>query len=202
MTGLYLLAIVIGVLVALLMKHTAFQGGAVPFVMELPNYRLPSLRSMWLLVWQKTTSFISKAFSIIFVATIVIWFLRSFDFGLNLVAAPHESMLAQLSEMVTPLFVPLGIGDWRIVTGLIAGVMAKENVVATLSMLLGSVPVSEVLDTGAAASLLVFVLLYTPCVAAVSMIYREMGGKTTAFIIFFQFAVAWAAAFVTRLLFS
>lgn len=200
MTGLYFLAILIGVLVALLMKHTVFQGEAVPFVMELPNYRLPSLKSVGLLVWQKTKDFISKAFTIIFVATIIIWFLRSFDFGLNLVDDASVSIIAQIAQVITPVFAPLGVTDWRIVTGLIAGLMAKENVVATLSMLLGGASIIDVVSPVGAAALLVFVLLYTPCIATVSMIYREFGIRDTAFVVVFQMLVAWIAAFVVHLL--
>ena len=200
MTGLYFLAILIGVLVALLMKHTVFQGEAVPLVMELPNYRLPSLKSVGLLVWQKTKDFISKAFTIIFVATIIIWFLRSFDFGLNLVDDASVSIIAQIAQVITPVFAPLGVTDWRIVTGLIAGLMAKENVVATLSMLLGGASIIDVVSPVGAAALLVFVLLYTPCIATVSMIYREFGIRDTAFVVVFQMLVAWIAAFVVHLL--
>ncbi|MBQ3447303.1 MAG: ferrous iron transport protein B, partial [Synergistaceae bacterium] len=197
MTGLYLLGIVMGILVALLYKNTLFRGEAVPFVMELPNYRLPGARNVLMLMWEKAKDFIQRAFSVIFVATVVIWFLQSFDFHFNLAASQDESILAALSGMLVPLFRPLGLGDWRICTALISGFLAKESVVSSLNVLFGN-NVGSVISSVSAASLLVFSLLYTPCVAAVASIRREMGGKWALGVVVWQCAVAWAAAMITR----
>ena len=199
MIALYFGGIVAGVLMALLMRGTLFKGEAVPFVMELPNYRLPSPRNVGQLLWEKAKDFLERAFTVIFVATIVIWFLQTFDFGLNMVDGSQNSMLAVLAGFVAPLFSPLGFGDWRVSTALVTGVMAKESVVSTLSILFGStaalVGAFSTLDI---VSLLVFCLLYTPCVAALASVRRELGGKWALGVAFGQLAVAWAAAFAVR----
>ena len=199
MTGLYLLGIVVAVIVALLYKNTLFRGEAVPFVMELPNYRLPGARNVLMLMWEKAKDFIQRAFSVIFVATVVIWFLQSFDLHLNLVENADASMLAALSGLISPIFAPLGLGDWRICTSLISGFLAKESVVSTLEVLFGD-NVSAILSTVSAAALLVFSLLYTPCVAAVASIRRELGGKWAFAVVIWQCAVAWIAAMITRMI--
>ncbi len=197
MVGLYFGGIAMGVLSALIMRKSLFSGEAVPFVMELPNYRMPSPRSVAQLLWEKAKDFLERAFTVIFVATIVIWFLQTFDFGLNMVADSQDSMLAVVAGWLAPVFVPLGFGDWRISTALVTGFMAKESVVSTLSILFGSAEsLVAALSAVAALSLLVFCLLYTPCVAAIAAIKRELGGRWAAGIAFGQFAVAWVAAFV------
>jgi len=198
MVGLYLLGILVGVLFALISKSTLFKGEAVPFVMELPNYRMPGIKNVAHLLWDKAKDFIQRAFTVIFIASIVIWFLQSFDFKLNLVANPQDSILAIISGYLTPLFRLQNFADWRIVTALITGFMAKESVVSTLSVLFGgAVSVTEVLSGASALSLLVFCLLYTPCVAAVASIKRELGGKWAAGIVFMQCAIAWFVSLVT-----
>ena len=199
MTGLYLLGIVVAIIVALLYKNTLFKGEAVPFVMELPNYRLPGARNVLMLMWEKAKDFIQRAFSVIFVATVVIWFLQSFDLHLNLVENADASMLAALSGLISPIFAPLGLGDWRICTSLISGFLAKESVVSTLEVLFGN-NVSAILSTVSAAALLVFSLLYTPCVAAVASIRRELGGKWAFAVVIWQCAIAWIAAMITRMI--
>ena len=199
MTGLYLLGIVVAVLVALLYKNTLFRGEAVPFVMELPNYRLPGARNVLMLMWEKAKDFIQRAFSVIFVATVVIWFLQSFDLHLSLVANPDTSILAKLSGLISPLFEPLGLGDWRICTSLISGFLAKESVVSTLEVLFGN-NVGAVLSSVSAGALLVFSLLYTPCAAAVASIRRELGGKWALGVVVWQCVVAWVAAYITRII--
>ena len=198
-TGLYLLGIVIGILVALLYKKTLFKGEAVPFVMELPNYRLPSARNVMQLLWEKAKDFLQRAFSVILIATIVVWFLKSFDFGFNLVANSHDSILAAVSGLLAPLFIPVGLGDWRIVTSLISGFMAKESVVSVMGILFAQ-GVENALSPLTAASLLVFSLLYTPCVAAIASIKRELGSKWAVYVVLWQCAVAWAAALIVRLI--
>ena len=201
MVGLYLLGILFGVLTALVLRGTIFSGEPVPFVMELPNYRLPSAKNVAQLLWEKAKDFLQRAFTVIFVATIVIWFLQTFDVHLRVTEDSHNSLLALLSGVFAPLFAPLGFGDWRVVTSLVTGFMAKESVVSSLTLLYGS---SEVLLASltpvAAASLLVFSLLYTPCVAAVSAIKRELGGKWAAAVVFGQCAIAWVAALIVRLI--
>lgn len=199
MTGLYLLGIVVAIIVALLYKNTLFRGEAVPFVMELPNYRLPGAKNVLMLMWEKAKDFIQRAFSVIFVATVVIWFLQSFDLHLNLVENADASILAALSGLISPIFAPLGLGDWRICTSLISGFLAKESVVSTLEVLFGN-NVSAILSTVSAAALLVFSLLYTPCVAAVASIRRELGGKWAFAVVVWQCAVAWIAAMITRMI--
>lgn len=197
MTGLYVLGIVFAILIALLYKRTVFKGEAVPFVMELPNYRLPSLKNVGQLLWEKATDFLHRAFSVILLATIVVWFLKSFDPGLNFVKDSEQSIMAILAGVFVPVMTPVGLGDWRICTSLISGVMAKESVVSMLEMLFaGAGGVAAAIDVRTAASILVFSLLYTPCVAAVTSIGRELGRKWAAFVVVWQFVVAWAAAFV------
>ena len=199
MTGLYLLGIVIGILIALLFKSTLFQGEAVPFVMELPNYRLPSTRSVLQLLWEKAKDFLQRAFSVILIATIVVWFLKSFDLHFNLVADSQDSILAMISGWLVPLMRPLGLGDWRICTSLISGFMAKESVVSVMEVLFASHSISSVLQPLAAASLLVFSLLYTPCVAAIAAIRRELGRGWAIGVVLWQCGIAWFAALVIRL---
>ena len=193
MVGLYLLGIVFGILVALLFKKTLFKGEAVPFVMELPNYRLPTLKNTSQLLWEKAKDFLQRAFTIIFLATIVIWFLQSFSINFTLVEDSKDSILALISSVLVPIFKPIGLGDWRICTSLITGFIAKESVVSTMEILFVG-QVSQLLTKVAAASLLVFSLLYTPCVAAVSSVKRELGGKWAVGVVLWQCAIAWIAS--------
>lgn len=197
MSALYLFGILMGILVAFLYRSTLFQGEPVPFVMELPNYRLPGAKNVGQLLWEKAKDFLQKAFTVIFIATIVVWFLQSFDLKLNLVEDSANSMLAMVSGLLVPLFRPLGLGDWRICTSLISGFMAKESVVATLEVLFGS-SIATVLTPLAAATLLVFSLLYTPCVAAIASVRRELGGKWAIAVVLWQCFVAWVAAFLVH----
>ena len=190
MTGLYFLGIVVGILVALVFKSTIFKGEAVPFVMELPNYRMPGMKNVVQLLWEKAKDFITKAFTIILLATIVVWFLQSFDFRLNLVTDSSESIMAKISSLIAPIFRPIGLGDWRIVTSFISGFMAKESVVSTMEILFGG-GITAALTKQAAISMLVFSLLYTPCVAAIAAIKRELGAKWAITVVFFQCAIAW-----------
>ena len=198
--GLYCLGIVIAILMALIFKNTLFKGEAVPFVMELPNYRLPSPRSVLLLLWEKAKDFLQRAFSVILIATIVVWFLQSFDIRLNMVTESSKSILAMVSGVFAPLFIPLGLGDWRIVTSLVSGFMAKESVVGVMEVLFGT-NVAGSLSTLSSITMLVFCLLYTPCVAAVAAIRRELGGKWGLIVVIWQCAVAWVAALLVRLAF-
>ncbi len=199
-TALYLLGIVTGILTALLFKKTLFKGEAVPFVMELPNYRLPSPRNVLQLLWEKAKDFLQRAFSVILIATIVVWFLKSFDFSLNLAVNSHDSILAAAAGILVPLFRPLGLGDWRVVTSLICGFMAKESVVSILEVLFAAEGgPAAVISSLSAACLLVFSLLYTPCVAAIASIRREMGRSWAFRVILFQCGIAWAAALIIRL---
>ncbi|MFR9169148.1 MAG: ferrous iron transport protein B [Gordonibacter urolithinfaciens] len=199
MVGLYFGGMAVGVLAALLMRKSLFSGEAVPFVMELPNYRMPSARNVGQLLWEKAKDFLERAFTIIFIATIVIWFLQTFDFGLNVVADSADSMLAVVAGWIAPVFAPLGFDDWRISTALGTGVMAKESVVSTLSVLFGSTAsLVAALTPLAALGLLVFCLLYTPCVAAIASVRRELGGRWALAMVFGQFAVAWLAALAVR----
>lgn len=198
MIALYLFGIAVGILVALVSKTTAFRGEAVPFVMELPNYRLPGAKNVAHLLWDKAKDFIQRAFTVIFAASIVVWFLQSFDFRLNAVSDSQNSILAVIAGGISPLFRPLGFGDWRIITSLIAGFMAKESVVSTLSVLLGSTSLLTFVSPVAAAALLVFCLLYTPCVAAIASIRRELGFGWAAGIVAGQCVIAWLAAFAVR----
>ena len=195
MLGLYVLGILIGILAALIMNKTAFRGKPVPFVMELPNYRMPGLKSVALLLWEKAKDFLQRAFTVIFLATIIIWFLQSFDTRLNVVADSAESLLALIGRWIAPVFRPLGFGDWRCATALISGFIAKESVVSTLQVLLGGAAISSLLSTRAAMSFLVFTLLYTPCVAAVATIRRELDSRLkTVGVVLLQCTVAWLVA--------
>ena len=199
MVALYFLGILVGILMALLSKRTIFKGEAVPFVMELPNYRMPGIQNVAHLLWDKAKDFLQRAFTVIFLATIVVWFLQTFDFQLNVVADSQNSILAVIAGAISPLFVPLGFGDWRVSTALIAGFMAKESVVSTLSVLFGSTEQLLVALTPlAVASLLVFCLLYTPCVAAIASIRRELGGKWAVGVVVGQCVIAWVCALLVR----
>ena len=197
MIGLYVLGIVTGILAALLYKGTLFKGEAVPFVMELPNYRLPGAKNVLRLLWEKAKDFLQRAFSVILLATIVIWFLQSFDLRLNRVDDQQLSMLAAAAGLLAPLFRPIGLGDWRICTALISGFMAKESVVSTLEILFGTT-VSAAITPLSAAALLVFSLLYTPCVAAIASVRRELGAKWAVGVVVWQCVVAWVAALIVR----
>ena len=190
MTGLYVLGIVVAILMALLFKNTLFVGEAVPFVMELPNYRMPGVKNVVRLLWDKAKDFITRAFSVILIATIIVWFLQSFDLGFNLVDDSSHSIMARVASLFVPIFKPIGLGDWRIITALISGFMAKESVVATLQVLF-PMSVTEVLSTTGAITMLVFSLLYTPCVAAVAAMKRELGGKWAIIIVLWQCFLAW-----------
>ncbi len=199
MIGLYVLGIVTGILAAFLYKGTMFRGEAVPFVMELPNYRLPGLRNTLQLLWEKARDFLQRAFSVILIATIVIWFLQNFDLHLNMVSDSANSILAMISGLLVPLFRPIGLGDWRICTSLISGFLAKESVVSTLEILYVE-GVTSVMTPLMAAGLLVFSLLYTPCVAAVAAVRRELGMKWAVSLVLWQCAIAWVAALIVRLI--
>ena len=195
MLGLYVLGILIGILAALIMNKTAFRGKPVPFVMELPNYRMPGLKSVALLLWEKAKDFLQRAFTVIFLATIIIWFLQSFDTRLNVVADSANSLLALIGQFIAPVFRPLGFGDWRCATALISGFIAKESVVSTLQVLLGGAAISSLLTTRSAISFLVFTLLYTPCVAAIATIRRELDSRLkTVGVVVLQCSVAWVVA--------
>ncbi len=199
MAGLYFLGIMIGIIDAILYRKVLFKGDAVPFVMELPNYRMPGIKNVGQLLWEKAKDFLQKAFTVILIATLCIWFLQSFDVHFNLVNDSKNSMLAALSGVLVPLFKPLGLGDWRICTALISGFMAKESVVSSLQILFGT-SVSTAISSLSAASLLVFSLLYTPCVAAIASIKRELGVKWAAGVVVWQCVIAWIAAFIVRLI--
>lgn len=197
MTGLYLLGIIVAILIAFLFKGTLFKGEAVPFVMELPNYRMPGAKNVAQLLWEKAKDFLSKAFTVILIATVVVWFLQSFDWHLNPVYDSSQSLMAMISGWLVPLFIPLGLGDWRIVTSLISGFMAKESVVSTMEILFGS-DIQAALTSTAAVTMLVFSLLYTPCVASIAAIRRELGGKWAAGVVIWQCLIAWIVAFIAR----
>ena len=199
MAGLYVLGIVVGILVALLFKGTLFKGEAVPFVMELPNYRLPGVKNVTQLLWEKAKDFLQKAFTVILVATVCVWFLQSFDISFNMVADSQDSILASISGWIAPILSPIGLADWRIVTSLISGFMAKESVVSTLQILFEG-GVDTALTSLTAASLLVFSLLYTPCVAAIAAVKRELGTKWAVGVVFWQCAIAWFAAWMVHLI--
>ena len=200
MIGLYFLGIAVGILTMLVSKGTLFKGEAVPFVMELPNYRMPAARNVLYLLWDKARDFLQRAFTVILLASVVVWFLQTFDFGLNIVDSSKDSMLAAIAGVIAPVFAPLGFGNWRISTALIAGFMAKESVVSTLSVLFGGTEsLLATLSPAAAVSLLVFCLLYTPCVAAVASIKRELGGGWAMGIVAGQCVTAWVCAFAVRL---
>ena len=197
MIGLYVFGIIMGIVMALIFKKTTFKGEAVPFVMELPNYRLPGAKNVGHLLWDKAKDFLQRAFTVIFIATIVIWFLQNFDMGLNMVSDSQNSILALVAGVLAPIFLPVGFGDWRIVTALISGFMAKESVVSSLTVLFGSsAALQGTLTVAGAAALLVFCLLYTPCVAAIASVKRELGGKWAAAMVFGQCLIAWVVAFV------
>lgn len=199
MSGLYVLGILVGIVVAFLYKGVLFRGEAVPFVMELPNYRLPSARNVMQLLWEKAKDFLQRAFSVILIATVVIWFLQSFDFQMNMVSSSEDSILAMLSGLLAPLLKPIGLGDWKICTALISGFMAKESVVSTLEILFAG-SVATAMSPISAAALLVFSLLYTPCVAAVASIRRELGSKWAVGVVVWQCVLAWAAALIVRVI--
>lgn len=198
MAGLYIMGILVGILVALVFKGTLFKGEAVPFVMELPNYRLPGFKNVSQLLWEKAKDFLQRAFTVILVATVAVWFLQSFDTHFNMVEDSSHSILAAAAGWMAPVFAPLGLGDWRIITSLISGFMAKESVVSTLEVLFAG-GVENTLTTLAAASLLVFCLLYTPCVAAIASVKRELGGKWAILVVFWQCGIAWIAAFAVKM---
>ncbi|MBQ0083454.1 MAG: ferrous iron transport protein B [Clostridiales bacterium] len=198
MIGLYLLGIFVGIIVALISKNTVFKGNAVPFVMELPNYRLPGAKNVLMLLWDKAKDFLQRAFTVIFVASIVVWFLQTFDFGFNIVNDSENSILASLAGFIAPVFKPVGLGSWWIVTALIAGFMAKESVVSTLEVLTAGVGITAVMSPVSAASMLVFCLLYTPCVAATAAVKRELGGRWAALVVVGQCAIAWIAALLVH----
>ena len=200
MAGLYVLGVLVGILVAVIYKYTFFKGEAVPFVMELPNYRMPGAKNVLRLLWDKAKDFFTRAFTVIFIATIIVWFLQSFDLHFNMITDSSSSIMAKAAGLLVPIFVPLGLGDWRVVTSFISGFIAKESVVATMEMLFEG-GVSSALTTGMAATILVFSLLYTPCVAAIASIKRELGAKNALLVVIWQCAVAWVVAFVFRLIF-
>lgn len=201
MIGMYFIGIIVGIIMAFIFKKTLFKGEPVPFVMELPNYRMPGAKNVVHLLWEKAKDFLQKAFSIIFIATILIWFMQNFDIRLNVVADSRQSILAVLAGMITPLFKPLGFGDWRLVTAILTGVMAKESVVSTISILFGStIEMVSVISAAGAMSFLVFCLLYTPCVAAIASVKKELGGKWAAYIVVIQCVVAWIAALITYII--
>lgn len=197
MIGLYVLGIIVGILAAFLYRGTLFKGEAAPFVMELPNYRLPGWKNVLQLLWEKAKDFLQRAFTIILTATMAVWFLKSFDLHLNMVADSSESILATIAGFIAPILKPLGLGDWRIVTSLISGFLAKESVVSMMEMLFGS-NITVVLSSVAAASMLVFSLLYTPCVATIASVKRELGSKYAIGMVIWQCTVAWIVAFLTR----
>lgn len=201
MIGMYFIGIIVGIIMAFIFKKTLFKGEPVPFVMELPNYRMPGAKNVVHLLWEKAKDFLQKAFSIIFIATILIWFMQNFDIRLNVVADSRQSVLAVLAGMITPLFKPLGFGDWRLVTAILTGVMAKESVVSTISILFGStIEMVSVISAAGAMSFLVFCLLYTPCVAAIASVKKELGGKWAAYVVVIQCVVAWIAALITYII--
>ena len=201
MIGMYFIGIIVGIIMAFIFKKTLFKGEPVPFVMELPNYRMPGAKNVVHLLWEKAKDFLQKAFSIIFIATILIWFMQNFDIRLNVVADSRQSILAVLAGMITPLFKPLGFGDWRLVTAILTGVMAKESVVSTISILFGStIEMVSVISAAGAMSFLVFCLLYTPCVAAIALVKKELGGKWAAYVVVIQCVVAWIAALITYII--
>ena len=192
-TLLYLLGIVIGILIALLYKKTIFRGEAVPFVMELPNYRLPGAKNVTHLLWEKAKDFLQRAFTVIFISTIIVWFLQNFNFQFNMVDNSQDSILAQLAGFIAPVFAPVGMGDWKIITALISGFMAKESVVSSMEILYTG-GITGAVSSATAISILVFSLLYTPCVAAIATVKRELGIRWAAGVIVWQCVIAYAAA--------
>ena len=199
MAGLYFTGIVIGIVVAMVYRRTLFKGEAVPFVMELPNYRMPGAKNVLQLLWEKAKDFLQRAFTVILLATMCIWFLQSFDLHFNLVENSKDSILAVISSVLVPLFEPLGLGDWRICTSLLSGFMAKESVVSSLQILFNG-SVATAISPLAAASLLIFSLLYTPCIAAIASIRRELGRRWALGVVLFQCAIAWVLALAVRLM--
>ena len=199
MVALYFIGIIVGIVAALILGKTVFRGDAVPFVMELPNYRMPGLKNVMMLMWDKAKDFLTRAFTVIFVASIVIWFLQTFDYRMNMVTETQTSILASISGIIAPIFAPLGFGDWRICTSLVAGFMAKESVVSTLSVLTGG-NLTGILNHASTCALLVFALLYTPCVAAVSSVKRELGGRWAFTVVVGQCVIAWVCAYITYLI--
>ena len=200
MIALYFISLFIGVLLVLFAKNTGFKGEAVPFVMELPNYRLPGLKNVAQLLWEKTKDFLQKAFTIILVASVVVWFLESFDFKFNFVSDSSESMLAIISGAIAPIFGPLGLGSWQFPVAFISGFLAKESVVSMLEVLFAG-NLAAIIDTAAAASALVFSLLYTPCIAAMAAVKRELGLRWAVLMGLFQCVLAWVAAYIVHFLF-
>ena len=199
MTGLYFLGILIGILAALLYKGTIFKGEAVPFVMELPNYRMPGVRNTAQLLWEKAKDFLQRAFTVIFLATIVIWFLQTFNWQFQIVDDTSTSILASIARFISPVMKPLGLGEWQISVALVSGFIAKESVVSTLEILFAG-GLQSVMTPLSAAVLLVFSLLYTPCVAAIASIKRELGTKWALGIVLWQCALAWICAFIVKLI--
>ena len=199
MTGLYFLGIVVGILIALIYKRTIFKGEAVPFVMELPNYRMPGLRNTAQLLWEKAKDFLQRAFTVIFIATIVVWFLQSFNWKMQLVDDAELSILASIARMISPVMKPIGLGDWQISVALVSGFIAKESVVSTLEILFAG-GVETIMNSVSAASLLVFSLLYSPCVAAIASIKRELGSKWAAGVVIWQCLLAWVCALAVYLI--
>ena len=199
-TALYFLSIIVGIIVALIYKKTLFKGKTSPFVMELPNYRVPRLKNVGMLLWEKAKDFLHRAFSVILIATIVVWFLQSFDFGFNMVADAKDSMLASIAGLIEPVMRPAGLGDWRIVTSLVSGVMAKESVVSSMEVLFPGEGLSTAISSLSAASMLVFSLLYSPCIAAIAAIRRELGHRWALYVVIWQCFIAWCAAVVVNLI--
>ena len=198
MCGLYLLGIIIGIITALVLKRTVFRGEAVPFVMELPNYRMPTMRNTAMLLWEKTKDFLGRAFTVIFCATIVIWFLQSFSFNMQMVDDQSQSILGKVASVVAPVFSPLGFGDWRLATALVGGFLAKESVVSTITVLMGSTTavLTSVLTTASTVSFLVFCLLYTPCAAAIASIRSELGNRDALAVVIGQCVIAYVVALI------
>ena len=195
-TGLYVLSIVVGILIALLYKRTVFKGEAIPFVMELPNYRMPSAKNVLQLLWEKAKDFIQRAFSVILIATIIVWVLKTFDFRFNMVSDAKDSILASVAGFLVPVFSPIGLGDWRLITSLISGFMAKESVVSVLELLFPAGSIAASISTATAAAMMVFSLLYTPCIAAIASIKRELGLRWAAFVLVWQCAIAWGVSWI------
>jgi ferrous iron transport protein B len=201
MTLLYFIGILVGIIVALICNKTMFKGEAVPFVMELPNYRLPALKNVLQLLWEKAKDFLQKAFTIIFVATIVVWFLQNFNLQFNMVSDSKDSILALIASAIAPIFAPLGFNDWKIATSLMTGFLAKESVVSTISILYGNInTLTQTFDYTAIFPLLVFCLLYTPCVAAIASIKRELGGKWAFYVVAGQCLIAYICAYIVRII--
>jgi ferrous iron transport protein B len=202
MTALYFTGIIVGIIYAIILDHTRFKGEPVPFVMELPNYRIPGAKNVLRLMWDKAKDFLTRAFTIIFIASMVIWFLQSFDIHMNLVDDSGSSMLAAIGGVIAPVFKPLGFDDWRVSTALITGFMAKESVVSTLTVLMGGTTdaISAIFSPLTAVVFLVFTLLYTPCVAAITSVKRELGGKWAVAVVILQCLIAWLVAFIVHLI--